>query len=82
MRVSPFTYDFDDISSYLAGLYLTQTNPRGTNPSKDGSSLTLPFTFGANAFARASDCALIDEYVQRAGEDAALEIEPKSAELY
>lgn len=82
MRISPFARDFDSISSYPAGLYLTETNPHSTHPFEDGCKLILPFTLGSNAFARTSDGALIGEHVQRAGEDAAAEIEPKSAELY
>ncbi|KAF1364841.1 hypothetical protein EJ07DRAFT_161817 [Lizonia empirigonia] len=82
LRISPFTCDFDNISSYPAGLYLTETNPHSTHPFEDSSKLILPFTLGSNAFARTSDGALIGEHVQRAGEDAAAEIEPKSAELY
>jgi hypothetical protein len=82
LRVSPFAGDFDVISPYPAGLYLTETNPHGTNPFEDGSKLILPFTLGSNAFARTADNALIGEFVQKEGEDAATDIEPKSTELY
>jgi hypothetical protein len=82
MRVSPFARDFDNISSYPAGLYLTETNPHCTHPFEDGSKLILPFTLGSNAWARTSDGALIGEHVRSAGEDAAAELEPRSVELY
>lgn len=82
MRISPFTRDFDNVLSYPAGLYLTETKPHGIHPFEDGSRLILPFTLGSNAYARTSDGALIGEHVRRAGENAAAEIEPKSAELY
>ncbi|KAF2008422.1 hypothetical protein BU24DRAFT_403009 [Aaosphaeria arxii CBS 175.79] len=82
IRASPFAHDFDDISTYPAGLYLTETNPHSSHPFEDGCKLILPFTLGSNAFARTSDGALIGENVRKAGEDASAEIEPKSAELY
>ena len=82
MRISPFARNFSNISSYPAGLYLTETKPYGTHPFEDGSKLVLPFTLGSNGFARTSDGALIGEHVRRAGEDPAAEIGPKSAELY
>lgn len=81
MRISPFAHDFN-ISSYPAGLYLTETKPYGSHPFEDGSKLILLFTLGSNAFARTSDGALIGEHVRRAGEDATAKIEPKSGELY
>lgn len=81
-RISPFARDFDHVSSYPAGLYLTESKPYGTHPFEDGSKLILPFTLGSNAYARTSDGALIGENVRRAGENAAAEIEPKSTELY
>jgi hypothetical protein len=82
MRISPFAYEFDHVSSYPAGLYLTETNPYGPYPFEDGIKLVLPFTLGSNACARTSDGALIGEYVQEEGDDAANDIEPKSTELY
>ncbi|KAG9185087.1 hypothetical protein G6011_03034 [Alternaria panax] len=82
MRISPFAPEFDHVSSYPAGLYLTETNPYSIHPFEDGSKLILPFTLGSNAFARTSDGALIGEHVRRAGDDGAIDIEPKSTELY
>jgi hypothetical protein len=81
IRISPFARDFDGISSYPAGLYLTETEPHGARPFEDGSKLILPFTLGSNAFARTSDGALIGEDVRSTG-DEATDIEPRNAELY
>jgi hypothetical protein len=82
MHISPFAFGFDHVSSYPAGLYLTETNPHSTHPFEDGSKFFLPFTLGSNAFARTSDGALIGEDVRRAGDDGAIDIELKSTELY
>ena len=82
MRMSPFARDFDNVSSYPAGLYLTETDPDSTHPFEDGCKLILPFTLGSNAFARTSDGALIGEQVRWPQEDAAAGIEPKSTELF
>jgi hypothetical protein len=81
VRDSPFARNFNNISSYPAGLYLSESDPHGPHPFEDGCRLVLPFTLGSNAFARTSDGALIGEHVRREGDEAA-EIEPKSAELY
>lgn len=82
MRISPFLRDFDNVSYYPAGLYLTETSPHDTHPFEDGCKLVLPFTLGSNAFARTSDGAIIGELVRSAGENAAADIEPQSADLY
>jgi hypothetical protein len=81
VRDSPFALNFNHISSYLSGLYLSESDPHGPHPFEDGCKLVLPFTLGSNAFARTSDGALIGEHVRREGDEAA-EIELKSAELY
>lgn len=82
MRISPFARDFDNISSYPAGLYLTESDPNGTHPQKDGCKFILPFTIGSNAFTRNSDGAFVGEQVRWPQENAAAGIEPKSAELF
>ncbi|KAI8937174.1 hypothetical protein NX059_006386 [Plenodomus lindquistii] len=82
MRISPFPREFHHVSSYPAGLYLTETDPYGTHPFEDGSKLILPFTLGSNAFARTSDGALIGEFLQQEGDDEASDVEPESAKLY
>jgi hypothetical protein len=82
MRISPFAYEFDHVSSYPAGLYLTETDPYGTHPFEDCSKLVLPFILGSNGFARTSDGALIGEDVRRSGDDGATDVEPKSTGLY
>jgi hypothetical protein len=80
--ISPFHHDFDTVSTYPAGLYLTETEPHWTHPFEDGCKLVLPFLLGANEFARTSDDALIGEDVRNRGEHAALNVEPRSTELY
>lgn len=82
MRISPFPRDFDNISSYPAGLYLTETSPTGTHSFEDGCKLVLPFTLGSNMFARLSDGAIIGEPLRSKGEVSAGDIEPQSADLY
>lgn len=83
-RISPFSRDFDAITTYSAGLYLTETDPHGPHPFEDGCKLILPYTLGSNAFARTSDGAVIGEDVSSKGEDATAGggIEPSSSELY
>ena len=82
MRVSPFAHDFNHVSSYSAGLYLTESNTNGAHPFEDGSKLVLSFPLGSNAFARTSDGALIGGNIRSTGEIAEAEIEPRSMELY
>jgi hypothetical protein len=79
VRISPFVRAFDAISSYPAGLYLSETSPHGAHPFEDGCRLVLPFTLGSNAHARTSDGALIGEDARA---DDVGQIEPRSAELY
>jgi hypothetical protein len=78
----PLFPDFNTVSTYPAGLYLTETEPCRALPFEDGCRLALPFLLGANAFARTGDDALIGEDVRRAGDDAAAYVEPRSTELY
>ena len=78
---SPFARNFNHISPYSAGLYLSGSDLHGPHPFEDGCKLVLPFTLGSNAFSRTSDGALIGEHVRREGDEAA-ELEPKSADLY
>ncbi|KAF2872889.1 hypothetical protein BDV95DRAFT_627726 [Massariosphaeria phaeospora] len=80
--ISLFPRGFDAVSTYPAGLYLTETEPHRTHPFEDACKLVLPFPLGANAFARTSDGALVGESVRGAGENAAAKIEPRSTELY
>ncbi|CAN9081552.1 unnamed protein product [Alternaria sp. RS040] len=82
MRILHFASEFDHVPSYPAGLDLIETNPHGTHPFEDGSKLVLPFALGSNALVRTSDGALIGENVRRAENDGAIDIEPKSTELY
>ena len=83
-RISPFSPAFDHITTYPAGVYLTETNPHAAHPFEDGCKLVLPYALGANAFARTSDGAVIGEDVGSKGDDATAGggIEPRSAELY
>ncbi|KAH8710042.1 hypothetical protein GQ44DRAFT_714715 [Phaeosphaeriaceae sp. PMI808] len=80
--ISTFSHGFENVSTYPAGLYLTETEPHRTHPFEDACKLILPFPLGGNAFARTSDGALIGENVCSAGENSAAEVEPKSTELY
>ena len=63
MYISPFTHDIDSVTSYPAGLYLTETNSHDTHAFEDGCKVILPSTLGSNAFARTSDGALIGEHL-------------------
>lgn len=82
IRISPFAHHFNNISSYPAGLYLTETSPHDIHPFEDGCKLVLPFTLGSNMLARTSDGAIIGELLRSEGEVSAADIEPHSAELY
>jgi len=82
IRVSPFAHEFNHITSYPAGLYLTESDIHGAHPFEDGVKLVLPFTLGSNAFSRTSDGALVGENIRSAGEISEAEIEPSSTELY
>lgn len=59
--LSPFPQDFQTITSYPAGLYLTETDPHGVHPFEDGCKLILPYTIGGHGWARTSDGALFGE---------------------
>jgi hypothetical protein len=80
--ISSFTSEIDTASGYPAGLYLKETDPYCMHPFEDGCKLILPYTLGADAFARTSDDALIGEDVGRAGEDVAADVQPISTQLY
>jgi hypothetical protein len=82
MSVSSFTGEIGTASVYPAGLYLTETDPCGMHPFEDGCKLILPYTLGANAFARTSDDALIGEDLGRTEEDVAAHVQPTSTQLY
>ncbi|CAD0096051.1 unnamed protein product [Aureobasidium mustum] len=79
---SPFPHEFHSITTYPAGLYLTETEPQETHPFEDGCRLVLPFTLGNNACARTSDGALIGEKLHSHGDIDVASIKPKSTELY
>jgi hypothetical protein len=82
MPVSSLTDEIDTASGYPAGLYLTETDPYRMHPFEDGCKLILPYTLGANAFARTSDGALVGEDVQHEGEDGTAHVQPISTQLY
>lgn len=82
VSTSPFASNFDHISSYPAGLYLTETNPHGPHPFEDGVKLVLPFTLGSNKFARTSDGALIGEDVRQPGVHSEAVRDLRSTALY
>jgi hypothetical protein len=56
-----FSDDFDAVSTYPAGLYLTETKPHRNSPYEDGCKLVLPFFLGANKFVQTNDGALVGE---------------------
>jgi hypothetical protein len=82
MPISSFTGEIGTAPVYPAGLYLTETDPCGMHPFEDGCKLILPYTLGANAFARTSDDALIGEDLGRTEEDVAAHVQPTSTQLY
>jgi hypothetical protein len=82
MPVSPFTSEINTTSDYPAGLYLTETDPYRMHPFEDGCKFILPYTLGANTFARTSDDALISDDIGHTGEDVAVHVQPISTQLY
>ncbi|KAL7812408.1 hypothetical protein V8C44DRAFT_349429 [Trichoderma aethiopicum] len=78
--ISPFPPPFQAITSYPAGVYLTETDPHGTHPFEDGCVLILPYAIGENGWARTSDGALFGEDTHARGPVA--EPMPRSTELY
>lgn len=74
----PFSWPYNQIRSYPAGLYFTESDREAGNEFEDGAKLVLPFGIGSNGFARTSDGA-------RFGENRrSPEVEPKDthADLY
>lgn len=61
LPVSPFPYEFQSITDYPAGLYLTETESQDMHPFEDGCKLVLPFALGDNMCALTSDGAIIGE---------------------
>lgn len=82
LPVSPFPYEFQCISEYPGGLYLTETESQGMHPFEDGCKLVLPFPLGANMCARTSDGAIIGENLHVQGDTVAYGIESTSMDLY
>jgi hypothetical protein len=82
MPVSSFMGENNTTSGYTARLYLTETDPYRMHHFEDGCKLILAYTLGANAFARTSDDASIDEDVGRTEENVAAHVQPISTQLY
>jgi hypothetical protein len=80
--VSPFAYEFQCISDYPAGLYLTETEPQGVHPFEDGCKLVLPYPLGDNKCARTSDNAIVGEIVHAQGDLTHRKVKPTSMSLY
>ncbi|EGR46640.1 uncharacterized protein TRIREDRAFT_109760 [Trichoderma reesei QM6a] len=59
--IPPFPPPFQEVASYPAGVYLTETDPHGTHPFEDGCVLILPYAIGEHGWARTSDGALFGE---------------------
>ncbi|TFB00797.1 hypothetical protein CCMA1212_007238 [Trichoderma ghanense] len=59
--IPPFPPPFQEVASYPAGVYLTETDPHGAHPFEDGCVLILPYAIGENGWARTSDGALFGE---------------------
>ncbi|KZZ92173.1 hypothetical protein AAL_06383 [Moelleriella libera RCEF 2490] len=78
--ISPFPRHLDGVTSYPAGLYLTETNPHGAHPFEDGCKLILPFAIGGNGWARTSDGALFGENTH--DQAAVARPVPRSTQLY
>ncbi|KAK4063896.1 hypothetical protein Trihar35433_8604 [Trichoderma harzianum] len=75
-----FPQRFGDITSYPAGIYLTETDPHGAHPFEDGCKLILPYAIGENGWARTSDGALFGEKTHAKGPTASPV--PRSTQLY
>ncbi|KAH0495710.1 hypothetical protein TgHK011_009243 [Trichoderma gracile] len=78
--IPPFPPPFQEVASYPAGLYLTETEPHGTHPFEDGCVLILPYAIGEHGWARTSDGALFGEETHARGPVA--EPVASSTELY
>jgi hypothetical protein len=82
LLVSPFAYEFQSVSDYPAGLYLTETEPQSTHPFEDGCKLVLPYPLGDNMCARTSDNAIVGENVHAQGDSTHRRVKPTSTGLY
>jgi hypothetical protein len=82
LPVSPFPYEFQSITDYPPGLYLTETESQNMHPFEDSCKLVLPFPLGDNMSARSSDGAIIGENLPIQGDCVAHAIELTSMDLY